>query len=281
MQRRRDGWIGPPPHDLRPMGWLAAGGGFSPAQLAGLVLWLDADDAATLFQDAARSTPVASDGDPVGGWTDKGSGTYHALQATAAKRATNRPSAVNGRGAVEFDGTDDFLTVTRMAGRFGSGFSFVMVMRIFEGQPVDFKRPFGSRVVSPRQAYFDFLLSSTGSLVQVMWADHVSYQQTMVSLPAGDSGHGVLTCVATPGAAMSCYANGSLTGTTSIAGATWGNIAGATSETPLIGAIANGASDIGHCACQFAELLIYNRPLGSAERQQVEQYALAKFGLSP
>lgn len=278
MQRRRDGWMGPPPRNLRKMGWLAAGG-FSPAQLSGLVLWLDADDASTLFQDSARSTPVAADGDPVGGWSDKGSGTYHALQATAAKRATYRPAAINGRGAIEFDGTDDFLAVTRMTGRFGSGFSFFLVLRVFEGQPVDLKRPFGSRVVSPRQAYFDLLLGSPGNLFQSIWADHVSYQQTIATLSAGDSGFGVLACVATPGATMTSYANGSLTDTTNIAAANWSNIAGSTPETPLIGAIANGANDIGHCACQFAELLIYNRPLGAAERQQVEQYALAKFGL--
>ena len=42
-----------------------------PSDVAGLALWLDASDLSTLFTDSARTTPVASSGDPVGGWADK------------------------------------------------------------------------------------------------------------------------------------------------------------------------------------------------------------------
>lgn len=64
-----------------------------------------------LFQDAAGTIPAMVDGDPVGCWKDRISGSgLQAVQATATMRPTLRFSG--GLPYVSFDGVDDSLVVT-------------------------------------------------------------------------------------------------------------------------------------------------------------------------
>ena len=64
------------------------GGGFSPADIADLQLWLDATDASTLFQDTAKTTSASSDNDPIGCWEDKSGNGFDFDQSTNARRPT-------------------------------------------------------------------------------------------------------------------------------------------------------------------------------------------------
>lgn len=86
-------------------------GGWSPASLfAGGVegAWYDPSDLSTLWQDAAGTVPVISNGDPVGLMLDKSGNGRHASQVTSSRRPTWRTD-----GALcwlESDGVDDFLT---------------------------------------------------------------------------------------------------------------------------------------------------------------------------
>lgn len=73
----------------------------------GLQCWLAADG--QLWQDSARTTPAVADADPVGAWDDKSGLGINALQATAGLRPLYKTGIQNGRPAIRFDGTDDFL----------------------------------------------------------------------------------------------------------------------------------------------------------------------------
>jgi hypothetical protein len=53
-----------------PIRWTRAPS-WSPTAFSGLALWLDAADAATLFQDSGGTIPVTANGQPVGRWSDK------------------------------------------------------------------------------------------------------------------------------------------------------------------------------------------------------------------
>ena len=86
-----------------------AGGAFTPTDISGLRVWLDASDISTLWQDSARTTAVASDADPVGAWDDKSGNDYHILQATSSKRGEYKTSVQNSLDIVRFDGTDDAI----------------------------------------------------------------------------------------------------------------------------------------------------------------------------
>lgn|SRR5574343_514954 len=82
--------------------WLVAthlrrgGAPFSPLSISGLVAWYDFSDITTLFQDAARTTAVTADGNPIGGVTDKGTGGFHLAQSTDARRPSYKANIQNG-----------------------------------------------------------------------------------------------------------------------------------------------------------------------------------------
>lgn len=86
--------------------------------------WLDWSSLATLFQDSARTTPVASDGDPIGAASDKSGASRHVIQATSSKRFTWKAAIQNGLGVGRSDGSDDFL-------QYGGGAVGAQPIRLF------------------------------------------------------------------------------------------------------------------------------------------------------
>lgn len=102
-----------------------SGGGaaaaFSPTDISGLVLWLDA--ATGLYQErtgAAASTPATNADDPVGTWADQsGSGLYLVAPSDAARPLLK---FVGGLPCLLFDGVDDVLeaSVSSWTGTSGS-----------------------------------------------------------------------------------------------------------------------------------------------------------------
>lgn len=96
-------------------GGFAGGGGFTPALVAGLRIWLDANSGG-LFQDSARTIPVVLSGDPVGSWSDVSGNGNNLDQAVAANQPTWVTNLINGLPAIRFDGVNDFLAKTGLAG---------------------------------------------------------------------------------------------------------------------------------------------------------------------
>ncbi len=83
---------------------LPSPGGVSPA---GLEAWFDADDLGTLYQNAACSTPVTTDGQNVLCWQDKSASSNNAT--IAANNPTYQTNEFNGKAVIRFDGTNDVL----------------------------------------------------------------------------------------------------------------------------------------------------------------------------
>lgn len=79
---------------------------FSPTDITGLVAWYDFSDITTLYQDSAKTTPVASDGDPIGYIVDKGPNGYDLLQATSTQKPTYKTAILNGKSVGSGDGGD-------------------------------------------------------------------------------------------------------------------------------------------------------------------------------
>ena len=80
----------------------AGGGGGSAFDtlMASADLWLRAEDV---------DDPV--DGQPVTTWSAKGSTIYDAIQATSANKPLYKTGIINGKPAVLFDGSNDYLTL--------------------------------------------------------------------------------------------------------------------------------------------------------------------------
>jgi len=71
--------------------------------------WYDPSDLSTMFTDAAGTTPVTGDGDPVGLILDKSGNGYHASQATSTARPLFQIDG-SGKHYLAFDGVDDYLS---------------------------------------------------------------------------------------------------------------------------------------------------------------------------
>jgi hypothetical protein len=82
-----------------------------------LLYRLDASDTATLFADTGKTTAI-TDGTGVAAWTPKaGAVATDALQSVSANRPTYRANyASTGYAGVDFDGSNDFMTVAHSSG---------------------------------------------------------------------------------------------------------------------------------------------------------------------
>lgn len=71
-------------------------------------LWYDPSNFTTMFQDAAKTTPVTAVGQPVGAINDISGRGNHATQVTSTSRPVLQQDG-GGRYYLAFDGVDDFL----------------------------------------------------------------------------------------------------------------------------------------------------------------------------
>jgi hypothetical protein len=83
---------------------------FSPTDISGLKLWLDADDSRTLFSDTSGTTKATTDGTAVALWVDKSGNGNNVSQSTASARPAVKSTFINGRNVLNFDGSNDTLT---------------------------------------------------------------------------------------------------------------------------------------------------------------------------
>jgi len=76
----------------------ASSGGFSPADVAGIMFWYDA------------ALGITKDGsDLVSAWADQSGNDYHLLQATDTNKPLWQADQKNGYPAVQFDGVNDWM----------------------------------------------------------------------------------------------------------------------------------------------------------------------------
>ena len=83
---------------------------FSPADIENGLVWLDASDSDTLFQDDAGTTPADTDAHVVGRWENKFADQYHFTQATTANKPLLKLAIQNSLPVIRFDGVNDYMT---------------------------------------------------------------------------------------------------------------------------------------------------------------------------
>ena len=81
---------------------------FSPSNIAGLALWLNATTG--LFDATSGGNAVTTNAASVARWEDQSGNSRHATQSISGYRATLRTSVQNSKNIIRFDGTDDFFT---------------------------------------------------------------------------------------------------------------------------------------------------------------------------
>jgi len=224
------------------------GGGaaaFSPASIAGLKLWLDASQIVGL-----------NDGDAVATWSDASGNANNATQGTASARPLYKVNIKNGKPALLFDGVDDGFALTT-----GLNLSAYTVFVVW---------------AQTDAAY--------GSLSFIKLGDNYNYDGLVPTAVVHQPGPGFVTAAYATVTAAGDWAltEAYRSGTTLYIGKNGTFDAGQASsinwQTDAIGAPFAGGAQY-NMVGYIAEMLIYNAGLSAGDRQLVEAYLTAKYGL--
>ncbi len=224
---------------------------WSPSDMAGLEMWFDA---------GTQTTGVA-DGTALAQWDDLSGNARHLVQATGSLQPTAQTGAgdlINGRGVIDFDGTDDALAAV-----------FTAIP-----QPTTIFVVASADVDSNNRFYVDGGAGGTGRQA-IYWrvSDQLAFfggstevDATAIDVPAVTSMH-ILEAVF-DGASSALYVDGTARGT------------GNPGNHSLIGiTVGNSSSLGGPWDGQMGTILVYSGALSSPNRDIVRAYLETRWGI--
>lgn len=239
---------------------------FVPTDISGLVLWLDAQDATTLFQDSAKTTAVVTNDDPVGGWADKSATGITAGQATADKKPLYKASGINGLPSLLYDGSDDELNfASNAAMNFGTGsFCFCFVTKLSSQVERLYERrtALGQKQIS---------IANPSASWSIRTADSASYLDTPPFV--SDTNANILMYIRDASiGTQTTYRNGTQAATVT---GTMHDISN--TATGYIGRVPSSAASLDG---YLGEVVVYNAAPTADQRTQLLQYFAAKWGIT-
>lgn len=264
---------------------------FSPAYLSGLQAWYDASDASTLYDATTGGSLVATDGG-VARWEDKSGNDYHMTQATAGARPLRKASVQNGLDGLRFDGSDDVMTVSGSASSLKALHAedatlFVVLKAGTTSDPnalynildsnagsssrVGFRLAYDDRVAVPTNNRINFFVTSGGpstasdNSANDLFTPNVYGLVSVVSRPTDGTASNRSSIRKNGGTAVE---NNTLSDSVSTADSTY--------NVHLGGRGTNSAYLTG----DICEVVIYDSALGDTDREAVENYLLAKWGIT-
>ncbi|MFT5124846.1 MAG: autotransporter-associated beta strand protein, partial [Verrucomicrobiales bacterium] len=223
-----------------------------------LVLWLDADDPATLFQDSAGTIPVTTFHDPVGLWKDKSPGVNGSLDFDACREDLVAPlfhpfTMGKRMPGIRFDNDGSGLYIHNQLALQVHDFT-VFIVDQYWGSPR------GRTLQSQTRNWLIGKHSSQNRYYANGWV-YLGGGATLDNDPAIGTG------VATFQNLNQYYLNGSLVA----------DVTGPSLPPLSLGLGAGGFVKTEPSKADVAEVIVYDRPLADAERQAVEDYLLAKY----
>jgi len=241
-----------------------------PTDIKNCILWLDANDNSTLFQNPTASNNITTDGQSVAYWVDKAGG-QDVAQSTVSARPTYRTNIFKDKPALYFDGGDDLLSLVN---RQTTGpCTIIVVCRI----------DLHSGDISGILAYGDTTGGNSGP--GIVYSSYVAFMdgagagtttssnsiQSILGRPSIITG--IYTQNRTTNSYM--YINGFLqeyySGT--------GVVLASSSPRVQIGARTGGGFNIRRMIGYIAECIVYDRALTDVERASVENYLSDKWSI--
>jgi hypothetical protein len=227
----------------------------TPVPMTNMLLWLDAADTTTIFQDSTFTTPITALSQSVGGWRDKSGNGRTYLQATSG----SRPVYTTGP-CVSFNTSAFHLLSTNMPAGTNNNYFFIIGKplttasggwrTLFRGSNVD--HPVLVESGSTRLGTYH---NSTGGFKQFgsLTLDGSARVMLEVSISATNTytaslNNGAFTSATTAGTSDNLYALGNIQG----GGQPWGEV---------------------------NEILIYNGVPSTADRSTVQGYLKTKWGV--
>jgi large exoprotein involved in heme utilization and adhesion len=234
---------------------LFGGEAFNESTVADLEHWYDAATLSTLYQDSGKTTPVTSDGDPVGAWVDRIVAADEIAQAVTAAKPTYRASvaALNSKPALQLDG-GDWLIGAWSASLAQPNTIFMVVNLDAVGTGVQY------------MCEGDDAAARESLRLDTNWE---MYAGSSVVTGGAASANSTILTVVFNGASSLLYANGTQTAS--------GNPGAHAIDGATIGARYDGVNPM---AGHVGEYMIYSRALSAAEKNLVQNYLAAKYGIS-
>ena len=229
---------------------------WTPADLGDdLALWLDASDAGTLWADTAATT-AATNGGAVARWDDKSGNDNNATQTTV----DSRPKRSGNR--LDFDGTDDWFSVSEFAGQRSNTVAVVAMTRTTATN----QRILSESDNNVTGGGLDLRYQATGKLRY--WGQTATPVTDTSEVITSDV-HSLI--IATEGDSRTIYHNGRLNVTTTP------NIGNRDAANPRIG---NSAFFGTFLNGQISELIITRSESSLETAQLIDGYLAHKWGLT-
>ena len=243
---------------------------FSPTEISGLALWLDASDGSTLFQNSDGTVPATATSDPVGYWGDKSGNGRHAVQATAGSRPLVG-SIASGRGLV-FDSNDSLLSLASMADIIGAPASSPATTIAFIA--LNSSGAAGFTMGANDAANGRLLVSNSFDAAGASFFDvaGTSGGRLSYTLPASSQTTASVYIMQRNGASMIVRRNGATIATKADASQTYS----ATTARLALGQAVGLSGFAGTCA----SVLCYPSALTATQYQRLEQYLATRWGIT-
>lgn len=245
------------------LGTGSAGGSsaFAPTDVAGLKFWLKADSLSL------------NDGDAVASWTDSSGSGNTATQGTAASKPTYKASIINSLPVVRFDGSNDFLTVTRNSGLEPVAVTLFALVRA-SSSPGAFSYILSKKLTSGSSASYSIGVNGTAAsrgLCNVVTSGEKASSSVAQGTVWNGSAHCI--CIKIDGTNIHQYFDGNEIGISAVGAV--GNINYDTNDLRL------GAYDSGSLfwAGDLGEVLVYNTALSDANRWKVQGYLGGRWAI--
>lgn len=256
--------------------WPASFGG--PASINGLQLWLDAADESTLFDATTGGSPVAANGG-VARWDDKSGNARHFTQSTGGRRPLRKTSQQNGKDTLLLDGSDDCLVGSDFLDLTSRGMSAFLV---YKRNATGFRHELLSKTQTSSGFGWVFYHGSGGEL---NFRTQGSGRATAISTAASVSADGyvVVSLVLSSGQVSSgkMYRNGSALSMASPTYVGSGLETAIDTSGPIQIGVQEYAGDLYFAAnINAAEIVIYDSALPDTDRAPVENYLIAKWGIT-
>lgn len=262
-------------------------GPWTPSTIGGLQLWLDASDASTLYDATSGGSLVAADGG-VARWEDKSGNARHATQGTSANRPLRKASVQGGKDVLRFDGSNDSLSISGSASAMKFLHSADSTVFMVLSRPAGGYQPLlGTGDTGTATVGFNWYLadgSSNSDKLTVMVVRGVSATNVLLQSTANaflPSGFSVLSHVCNPTNATAANRSSlRRNGGTAVAGnASTSAVSTANSSYDLKIAGDNYSGGETFSAFDCSEIIIYDSALSDTDREAVENYLLAKWGI--
>lgn len=232
---------------------------FTPSQITGLALWLKADAITGL-----------SDGDAITAWTDSSDNGNNATQGTAGVQPTYSTGIVNGKPVARFDGGDRLINT---AASITADHTAFVVGCVTGGSGYQRMLHFGASGPATSGGDFRLFFGAINGNFATFWgtATGAAWNDTAANTPTQSVTNFSILTAKRDGAVGTPYKNGTAQNAKN-------SIGTRTSTGYAVGASA--AESIQWLIGDIAEVIIYDSALSDANRQAVEAYLSAKYGIA-